>query len=92
MAATNSTTEHLSQEEVLEVLKCSRSTLYSLMAAGFPKPLVVSTRLRVWRRSEIEEWLDQRPRAQIKVEKEPSSVRKRKRSATCPTKKQPKSS
>lgn len=90
--ATNETTELLSPEEVLEMLKCSRSTLYSLMAAGFPKPLKLSSRKNRWRRCEIEDWLNQRPRAQIKVDNEPGSVRKHKRSATCRAKGKPKNS
>ena len=92
MVATNDTTDLLSREEVLEMLKCSRSTLYSLMAAGFPKPFKLSRRVNRWRRCEIEEWLDQRPRAQIKVENEPGSVRKHKRSATCRAKRKQKTS
>ena len=92
MAATNEMTDLLPPEEVLEILKCSRSTLYSLMAKGFPKPIKLSSRKNRWRRCEIEEWIDQRPRAQIKVEDEPDSVRKHKRIATCRAKKKPKNS
>ena len=92
MVTTNDTTELLSREEVLAMLKCSRSTLYSLMAAGFPKPFKLSRRVNRWRRCEIEDWLDKRPRAQIKVENDPGSVEKHKGSATCRDKRKPKNS
>ena len=48
----------LTRDEVLALLKCSRSTLYVLMdSQGFPRPLKVSTANR-WLRTEVDAWLD----------------------------------
>ena len=50
--------ELMTLDEVLALLKCSRSTLYGLMDShGFPRPIKVSSVNR-WLRAEVEAWLD----------------------------------
>ena len=50
--------ELMTLDEVLALLKCSRSTLYVLMDShGFPRPIKVSSANR-WLRTEVEAWLD----------------------------------
>ena len=49
-------TDYLTRDEVLAIVKCSKSQLYNLMAGdGFPRPIKVRTSNR-WIRSEVEEW------------------------------------
>ena len=49
--------EILTLAEVLDVLKCSRSTIYQLMkTAGFPRPLKVGRDNR-WQAAEVADWL-----------------------------------
>ena len=62
----------LTLSEVLLLLSISRSALYRLMAADFPLPLQISSQSNRWCRSEIDAWLEQKPRAQIQV-REPAS-------------------
>ena len=51
-------------EEVLEVCKLSKSTLYQLMSQGlFPRPVLVGARAVRWRESEVIAWLAARPLA-----------------------------
>jgi len=41
----------------------SRSTIYRLVDAGkFPRPLKLSAQTVAWRASELDEWLESRPR------------------------------
>ena len=54
----------LTRPEVETRCGIARSTIYRLMRAGrFPEPLRVGPRAVRWPASEIEEWLDARPRA-----------------------------
>ena len=62
---TTATTELLTRHEVLDMLKCSRSSLYSWMeSAAFPKPIKLGSANR-WVEGEIEEWVALQPRATI---------------------------
>ena len=48
----------LTRDEVLALLKCARSTLYTLMETRrFPRPLKIATANR-WLRIEVDAWLD----------------------------------
>ena len=61
----NTKTERLlTRLEVEKVVSLSRSAIYRLMRSGdFPEPIQVGTRAVRWRLSEIQEWLESRPRA-----------------------------
>ena len=69
------TKEILTLDEVMDVLKCSRSTLYAWMEGRFvpqpfPLPIKVGRENR-WIESEVEEWLRTRPRAVIQSARAP---------------------
>ena len=50
--------ELLTCDEVLDLLKCARSTLYVLMETqGFPRPIKFGTANR-WFKTEVDAWLD----------------------------------
>ena len=50
--------------EVCELVKLSRTTVYTLSKQGrFPSSFKVGTRAIRWRRSEVEGWLESRPRS-----------------------------
>ena len=54
----------LTRPEVETRCRIARSTIYRLMRAGeFPSPVRVGPRAVRWPASEIEEWLNARPRA-----------------------------
>jgi len=47
--------------EVLRLIGLSRSSLYSMVAAGsFPAPIRLGRRARGWLRSSVWKWLDER--------------------------------
>ena len=51
-------TELLTRDEVLAIVKCSKSQIYVLMGSDdFPRPIKVGSANR-WIRSEVEAWLD----------------------------------
>lgn len=53
----------LKREEVEALVGLGKNTLYRLIAAGeFPRQLAVGPRARRWRLSEVQEWLESRPR------------------------------
>ena len=57
--------EILTLAEVLVKLKCSRSTVYQLMAnANFPRPLKVGRDNR-WPAAEVENWLERQAAARV---------------------------
>ena len=59
------TEELLTRAEVEEICKIKRSLIYKLMrAGGFPLPLWISPKCVRWRSSEVEAWLETRPRAE----------------------------
>ena len=50
-------------EEVLSYTGLSRSELYRKIQVGeFPRPVRVGKRAVRWRESEVEEWIEERPR------------------------------
>ena len=54
----------LKVHEVEEMTSLSRSTLYVMMRSGdFPEPLKLGQRAVRWWTSEVQDWLDTRPRA-----------------------------
>ena len=54
----------LRRQEVEQRIGIARSTLYQLMRAGeFPLPLKIGPRAVRWSQREIEEWVEERPRA-----------------------------
>ena len=58
--------ELLDLKGVLELVGCSRASLYLWMTkAGFPRPLKLGPRSNRWDLGEVREWLDSRPRATI---------------------------
>ena len=65
-------TDLLTRDELLGILKLSRSKLYKLMELhGFPKPIRIGGASNRWLRSEVEVWL----RAQIQVREEHPTIR-----------------
>ena len=54
----------LRREEVEQRCALGRTSVYRLMRSGrFPEPLKVGPRAVRWRESEIEAWMESRPRA-----------------------------
>ena len=59
-------TEFLRREDIETHLMVSRTTLYRWIEShGFPRPIKLGGRENRWYRSEVEEWLKNRPRADI---------------------------
>jgi len=51
--------DFLERNQVLKYLRISAPTLYRWMERrGFPRPLRPGARRRIWRRSEIDAWLE----------------------------------
>jgi prophage regulatory protein len=49
--------------DVVALVRLGRATIYRLAQHGqFPRPVALTARASGWRRSEIEEWLNSRPR------------------------------
>ena len=56
--------EILKASEVARITTLSRPTIYRLIEQGrFPRPLQLSNQAVGWRKNEIEDWLETRPRA-----------------------------
>lgn len=54
----------LNERQVAELVGVSKSTLRRMVSANeFPKPIRIGKRAIRWRRSEVLEWIDSRPRA-----------------------------
>ena len=54
----------LKSEEVSELVKLSRPTIYKMMSAGrFPRPVKIGSRAVRWRRADVEAWIEERPLA-----------------------------
>ncbi|MGZ4998327.1 MAG: helix-turn-helix transcriptional regulator [Methylobacter sp.] len=52
----------LKLKDVIEKVKLSRSSIYSLSKAGaFPAPLRLSERRIAWRTEDVDNWLNNRP-------------------------------
>ena len=60
----------LTRDEVLTLLKVSRSKLYELMRQDFPKPIKFGSSNR-WLRMEVEEWINARIQAR---DEQPTTV------------------
>ncbi|MGZ5056251.1 MAG: helix-turn-helix transcriptional regulator [Methylobacter sp.] len=61
----------LKLKDVIEKVKLSRSSIYSLTKAGaFPPPLRLSERRIAWRTEDVDNWLNNRPVAQNKKDDE----------------------
>ena len=57
----------LTLAELLAVLKCSRATLYRRVSSGdFPAPVKFGERSNRWPQSEVEAWIENRPRAALR--------------------------
>jgi prophage regulatory protein len=53
----------LSFNEVIKITRRSRATIYRDLRAGrFPKPIELGANAIAWKNSEIEAWLNSRPR------------------------------
>jgi prophage regulatory protein len=53
----------LSLNEVVEITHRSRATIYRDLRAGrFPRPIELGANAIAWKQSEIQAWLDSRPR------------------------------
>lgn len=60
------------EREVLARLNCSRSTIYRWRKAGhFPAPLSLGENSVAWLESEVDTWIEQRPRLARKPVKQP---------------------
>ena len=54
----------LTRDEILDMLKCGRSSLYVLMdEQGFPRPIKLATHTNRWLGTEVDVWLDRRAAA-----------------------------
>ncbi len=54
----------LNERQVAELVGVSRSTLRRMVLANeFPRPIRIGKRAIRWRKSEVLEWMDSRPRA-----------------------------
>ena len=54
----------LTRTEVEERIRLGRSALYRMLSTGqFPRPLRIGPRAVRWRASEVDRWLQERPRA-----------------------------
>ena len=57
-------TELLTLPEVLAVVKCSRATIYKMMARdGFPRPVKVGLRNNCWLATEVDLWIERQATA-----------------------------
>ena len=53
----------LTASQVAILCACSKPTLYRWMhVAGFPRPVKIGPRAARWRRHEVEQWVEDRPR------------------------------
>ena len=57
-------TRYMRLKELLKRLGVSRATLYRWMQVyDFPRPIKLGPNTSAWVESEVDEWLDRRPRA-----------------------------
>ena len=55
--------KYISRRDLEELLRLSRSTIYSMMAKGqFPKPTRLGAKAVRWSEAEIKDWLSNRQR------------------------------
>ena len=54
----------LTRREVESYVRLSRASIYTMMRRGaFPAPIKIGAQAVRWRKSEIDDWLEARPRA-----------------------------
>lgn len=60
MVQTNADEQLLSANEVASLLRCSKSQVYELIKKdeSFPSSILISARMRRWRRGDINVWID----------------------------------
>jgi prophage regulatory protein len=55
------TKQLLRLNEVIELVRLSRDSIYRLAKLGkFPKPVKIGIKVNAWRVSEVQEWIDSR--------------------------------
>ena len=59
--------ELLSTSNLLAHLNITRPTLFAWITKGFPRPMRFSARRLMWKVSEVEQWLQSRPRGKAHV-------------------------
>ena len=60
----------MTRKDVEQMTGLGRSSIYKMMSEGaFPRPLKVSAYAVRWRRDEIVQWIESRPRATGEVNK-----------------------
>ena len=60
----------LRSAEVLRLIGLSRATLWRMTKLGdFPVPVKLGRRCVGWRASEVQDWIESRPRAHVEVGK-----------------------
>ncbi len=61
----------LTRKQLLEIVPFSYPTIWGLMRRGeFPKALLIGQQKVAWREDEIREWIDSRPRQELKGDPE----------------------
>ncbi len=61
----------LTRKQLLEIVPFSYPTIWELMRRGaFPKALRIGAQKVAWREDEIREWIDSRPRQELKGDAE----------------------
>jgi prophage regulatory protein len=59
----------LTRAQLLEIIPFSYPTLWGMMRRGeFPKALRISQQRVAWREDEVREWIESRPRQELKEE------------------------
>ena len=62
---TQSNTRLLTQKDVEEIVRLSKTSLYRYMRAGqFPEPLRIGPKAVRWRADEVQDWIESRSRSQ----------------------------
>ena len=61
----------LTRSQLLEIVPFSYPTIWELMRRGeFPKALRIGRQKVAWREDEVREWIDSRPRQELKAKEE----------------------
>ncbi len=61
----------LTRKQLLEIIPFSYPTIWELMRRGeFPKALLIGQQKVAWREDEIREWIESRPRQELKGDAE----------------------
>ena len=60
----------LTRHQVEKMLGIRRSTIYKLMRQGkLPEPIQISSGCVRWQKSELEDWIDSRPKATGEIDR-----------------------